>query len=977
MSMNGRRALCAMASVFLLVSGIVAAESVRPLWSTIEPPVIVSIEARSDNPRRLVVSFDLETSDAGADSAVVSMYDSQGKLLEQRPVGKSRRLTKKIEFEPNASGTYSFMVSALRKEEALAIESEPVQYRFMLPLDRPVVGLLNQGGGSLAISWQGVQEADGYEVSAIRLSDGEERRHAAGTGLSCLFEGLSIGERYAVTVAALRNGERSESDETIKTIREDRERPWNFTWFGQSTKADLNRIEMIDSDDMVFKLFSCTYNASNDQVDQKGGKFTAFHDGISFYYTTIDPRTENFELTATFEIDYINIVADGQEGFGLLALDSLGAYGVSGENHYTNSAGIIATKFEETVAGVKKTSKDTLGARFVTGITPEVLAMGDAGIALQGKSLSRAYSYDQADLVKAGDVYTITLKKTNTGYHAVYAKEYATEETVTEFVLYGPEKLQQLDVEHVYVGFAVARGCNATIRDVRFRVSDAASDPPAQAEPPELIPLEAKVDSPSTYAYPVYPFKFTANADGLLKVIDSDRRILIDNVPVKAFEDFATSFNLKRGINDYQVTFSVDPAYRPGERQVMARYDRELRAYVEDYRPLSISHTVIHLTYEGRELYASPSGSPFGRGTQSDPLDIVSALNYVKPGQTVLLSGGTYWPSRAIVIERGNNGTGTEPKMVRTASDERAVLDFGSSGGGMQLWGDHWIIEGIDITNTGDNVKGLQIAGNHNIIRNVRTYGCGDTGMQISGSSTERKDKWPSYNLVESCVSYDNCDPAANNADGFAAKLTSGEGNVFRSCIAYSNIDDGWDLYTKIDSGPIGAVLIERCVAFHNGSLLDGWGNGDGNGFKLGGDGIVVEHVLRDSIAYANGNVGITSNSNPTIVVERCTSYGNNGSNVALYGKGEGVRAFKVTGLLSMQGSIGDNYREMPALASPDNFFWDGAACVNSSGQTLQRDAFLSTDMTVLPSLASDGSIDMHGLFVPAGTVPARLGARW
>ena len=101
-------------------------------------------------------------------------------------------------------------------------------------------------------------------------------------------------------------------------------------------------MEMIDAERFVFRLKSCTYNQADGQIYQKGGKYTAFHDGISFYYTVIDPVTENFELKATFTVDYINPTADGQEGFGLLALDSLGAHGVSSANHYTNSAGIIA-----------------------------------------------------------------------------------------------------------------------------------------------------------------------------------------------------------------------------------------------------------------------------------------------------------------------------------------------------------------------------------------------------------------------------------------------------------------------------------------------------------------------------------------------------------------------------------------------------------------------------------------------------------
>ncbi|MCD8188208.1 MAG: hypothetical protein LUD57_06325 [Ruminococcus sp.] len=35
------------------------------------------------------------------------------------------------------------------------------------------------------------------------------------------------------------------------------------------------------------------------------------------------------------------------------------------------------------------------------------------------------------------------------------------------------------------------------------------------------------------------------------------------------------------------------------------------------------------------------------------------------------------------------------------------------------------------------------------------------------------------------------------NADGFAAKLTCGEGNVFDGCMSYNNSDDGWDLSTQ------------------------------------------------------------------------------------------------------------------------------------------------------------------------------------
>lgn len=146
-------------------------------------------------------------------------------------------------------------------------------------------------------------------------------------------------------------------------------------------------------------------------------------------------------------------------------------------------------------------------------------------------------------------------------------------------------------------------------------------------------------------------------------------------------------------------------------------------------------------------------------------------------------------------------------------------------------------MKGIDFTRSAPNTKGFTVGGNYNIVENSRFYANGDTGLQISRTDGTAQEiaEWPSYNLILNSTSFDNRDPADNNADGFAAKLTSGIGNIFRGCLAHNNIDDGWDLYTKAGSGAIGPVLIENSAAFNNGFLTDGTvGAGDKNGFKLG-----------------------------------------------------------------------------------------------------------------------------------------------
>jgi len=917
-------------------------------------PEITNIQSEGNT---VTILFNLSTSATTAEGAEVEIIQSDGTLLTSKKVGKSRKDAKKISFELKKSGKYLAQVTAWKGEEKQA--SEAKGFTFSLKLEKPAVTVLNKGNFTLEVSWKNVQEATSY---LVRCSDGTQRETSS---LQTIFSNLKPDTRYTITVSAIRENEMVTSDPFIKTARKDEERTWLFTEFGQSTNATLNSFTMHNSDNLNFSLKTCTFNEQDLTINEKGGKFTAFHDGISFYYTTINPKIENFSLTGTFHVDYINPTADGQEGFGIIAMDSLGQDGQSMVNHYTNSAAIIATKFEETINGVKKTSKDTIGARFVTNLTPQILQGGDQMIAQYGTSIGHAFSYDQSDLVRSNDVYTLTLKKDNTGYHAILKQTIASEGTVEEYTLYGADKLSVLDSDHLYLGFAAARGCNVTISDVKFSLTQTKDDPPPEEAPPTLVPLLTKIDSPTSYSSSDYPFTFITNCDGLLTVKIQNGKTLVNEEKVTANKDFVRHLTLQKGINDYQIIFQPQKDWQPYPHSVMASYDKDTKQYVESYNSVSIMQTVIYLNYPGTELYASKNGSPFGDGTKADPLDLNSAVSYCKMGQTIILTDSEYHLTRPLVIERGNDGTQTQRKTLRAAN--RAVLDFSSAGGGLQLWGSYWTIENIDITNTPDNVKGLQVAGNNNIIRAVNAYGNGDTGIQISGTSTEDYHKWPKDNLILGCVSHDNCDSAQNNADGFAAKLTVAEGNRFKNCIAYSNIDDGWDLFSKIESGPIGAVVIENCIAYKNGSLSDGTGKGDGNGFKLGGDGIAVKHVLRNSLSYNNGASGITSNSNPSVVLENVTSYGNGNYNITLYGKGTGERYFSTKDCLSLNGGLADNIKEVPDQDTGNNYYFNGAITTNGS-QILDSTIFKSTDTKIVPVVTSQLTIDVHGLFSQALT---------
>ena len=992
--------LCVSAITLLAASSVFAQ---KKSWADVAAPTITKVE--QTGPNELKVSFNCLTSNDGADKGFVSMKSDTGASGNQA-FGRTRKEAKSVSFDVSRSGTYTFIVYAERGGESAKHESAPVTFKYTLPLVKSAVMVRNLGGGKMAVTWTSVPEADGYVLS---YTDAGKKKVSLPKTKDLKAE-VTLPVGTVSNVAATRGSESLDSDTIKKTSRAETERIWSFTEFGTSTNPKRNNYQLLDSDNLKVKLNSCTFDPKTGGIIDKGGKFETFFDGISFYYTEIDPYKENFELTATITVDYHNPMADGQEGFGLLAIDRLGIDGEPMVIAYNNSAGVITRKYTTHVNGAKKEIKDGIGARFVSGITDAIIAEGDAAISQKCVSKSTAFSYDQAsDAIKTGDVYRVTLKKDNTGYHAIYKKDIESEGYINTFTMYDNEneKLVQLDKNHIYVGFAVARGCNATFSDVDFKITDPKKDPPAIPEPPELVPLKYSVDCPATWYDAKYPFVFNSNAKGTIHIETKDGKVLVKKDKVEADVDYKKVLKLKldngRGITDLNITFDPEDGWRPQPKQVIAQFNNDIKVndYEENYKPVSYMHTVSVVPFKGKVLYVSQNGDIFGDGTKESPIDLDSAIKYAKPGQTILLAPGKYYPTSSLWIERGNDGTAKARKVLKSEDPKnRTVLDFSTSKAtvtAFNLYGNYWTIENIDITGTPDDCKALQIAGAYNEIRMVDTYLNGDTGIQIAGRSAEPPAKWPHHNLIYGCESFGNCDPAQNNADGFASKLTSGEGNVFRNCVAHHNVDDGWDLYAKIETGPIGAVLLDNCIAYNNGRKIDNTGKGDGNGFKLGGDGIAVKHIIRNSVSFNNDLNGITTNSNPALIVENCTIYGNKETNLNLYGKGDAKqypRTATAKGVLSAAGNGRDKFDDdkdpdmRKRLADDSNFFYDGAQAINKSGAKLGKEAFVSVDFeNIANGLKEDGKtfnrlprnangvFDLGNLFKLTNKVPANVGA--
>ena len=254
-------------------------------------------------------------------------------------------------------------------------------------------------------------------------------------------------------------------------------------------------------------------------------------------------------------------------------------------------------------------------------------------------------------------------------------------------------------------------------------------------------------------------------------------------------------------------------------------------------------------TTEVSTYYVNYNGTGDGK-TEDNPISFEKISASAKAGDTLLLESGTYSYGYKIgLYNSGSNGKYITVKPKDAGG--RVIFDFkeeafNSNLRGIQVYGDFWYFDSIEICNAGDN--GMYISGDYNVVDNCLFYNNSDTDLQLGRTSSEDSsiETWPSYNLIKNCTSFANFDEPTygENADGFAAKLTVGYGNVFDGCIAFRNSDDGWDMYAKQDSGCIGTVALYNCVSFENGYLpykidiLDAEGNAYKSYDTLNGDGI-------------------------------------------------------------------------------------------------------------------------------------------
>ena len=799
----------------------------RKNWSEVVAPVIGEVAQDGAN---VTVPFTMVLGNDGADKVSVVMTDASGNTETKGYALEGEG--GKVSFSPASSGEYTFTITASRENEQDKT-GNTVKLNFAYPLSAPSISsATSMGNGTVSLVWQSVKEATSYNVYVGGTKVGST------SATSYDVTGLTVGTKYDFAVEAVRETPAAVSDKSTisATATAEAKQVWGYIVYGNGASESNSAYEgnINETGSVTLRSGAVDANGVLKGSGNNGKLVPASFDGLNFYYTAV-PTSLNFTLRAKVTVDQWSL-SNGQEGFGLMAADRLGGSGwnnsymavVSKTEYYWNEE---AGKVTNDTTALKVSQKIGIASQEKKGLTKDNIAAIEANDTETVKQFQSAmYPLEQryaqnvnviGNAVKPVDATIenpvtemyLTIQKNNTGYFVSYESVDGTYSTTKKY--YDTETLSQLDSDNVYVGFFTSRYAQATFSDVTFTTINPSDDAPAEEKPIEELVTNAAFNSKTATGSSDYEFRFTANCDGVLSIWDSEDNAIATDVAVAAntvVKPATTTLNV--GKNSFRYVFTPDAGYIPEKDMVMSSYE-----------PIEGTFTVTYRTYgvEGQSIYVAPG--KYGVGTKEDPMSIYDAVKYVQPGQTIVVMEGTYYLEKTVKVERGVNGTADKPiQMVAdTEASSRPVFDFQGLCAGMVLAGDYWYFQGFDVTNSANAQKGIQLSGKYNTMDNIMTYHNGNTGLQVSRYlTTDEFDMWPAYNLILNCTSYGNADAGYEDADGFAAKLTVGDGNVFDGCISYNNADDGWDLFAKVQSGSIGAVTIKNSVAYGNGYLEDG-----------------------------------------------------------------------------------------------------------------------------------------------------------
>lgn len=845
--------------------GDVTKEVVIPI--SVSDATVKDIKITAPNTTRFYTDTEYDA-DAYVEGLTITADYSDGsaKVIQGTDSVKAYVKAKAAKLDTKVAGEYTYVV-----------EYNGARAEYTLEVVKPTVHSLKVNVYPTTTTYvKGADfSSDGLEVVAVYDSGREEKVTESDVKVDSSAYNKDETGTYDIKISATVEGKTL--DTTIQaTVRDKKEfkfedLTWNSIIFGQSVSKSKMSIDTSKEGSVVI------------EAKEGAGKCTDDgQDGIAYYYTKLDAKNDNFDITANVTVNYFitKKAPDAQEGFGIMVRDSNGTDG-DASIYYSNSIAVGGYYGQVNVFG-----------RY--GVTD-----GDAS---NRHNITRYGKYNKLLTYQIKEdkpqTYELRLKKDNSGIYA-WMKDTATGEYVKgadvtsavtgetnpggelENIFYylPADTFSTIDEDNMYLGFFAARGAKITVdtSSVKLNVTDRAADAPQTFDKPAATKPGVSQTTLSQTSSESYEYGVSVNTKGLLTVKQNAKTIVSQQSVEAGTYIFDTTLIV--GDNRFQVYFEPDAT-------------QNITSAAPVVMNTTVNRRIIAPVKEA--IYCSPTGTSSAAGTKEDPVDVQTALTYCQSGQAVYALGGTYNLTKTTGIWHGNDGTGEDGmKYFMAAPDntEDVIFDFGGSfvdskfvSNTFDLSGDYWYVANMKFANGG----GVTLGGSHNILEGCDFYGHSNSGLSVSRTDgSNNKADWPSYNQIINCNAYNNSDKSQNNADGFAAKLTCGEGNVFKGCIAAYNADDGWDLFSKGSTGAIGAVEIYDSVCYgngmlyYNGALHDS--KGDGNGFKMGGSGIAVNHKIYNSYSFGNTANGFTNNSDPRGTYVNLVGYNNGASNLELH----------------------------------------------------------------------------------------------
>ena len=388
-------------------------------------------------------------------------------------------------------------------------------------------------------------------------------------------------------------------------------------------------------------------------------------------------------------------------------------------------------------------------------------------------------------------------------------------------------------------------------------------------------------------------------------------------------------------------------------------------------------------TLQAATYYAAPKGMGDGSSYFSPTTFAAGVALLTNPGDTLYLTEGTYEFTDKFSINK--QGSASKNIVIAGYPGDAVTLDFhkvpyGTRGITIHANSVYVHIKDLAIAWSGKN--NLYCEGSYCLFERLDIYGSADTGCQMKKGGN---------NVIKNVDSHDNFDyetmsgNTANfggNADGFADKQFTGPGNHYIGCRAWNNSDDGWDFFQRVSNSN---TIIEDCICFMNGcpyydmsqnpratgvdkswfdskvgtQMTDRYGQtititldrypcqGNGNGFKMGGQGTDHKILIHHCLAVGNYARGFDQNNNGgTMWVYNCSAY----QNAYNYGFTTAYGTNTIQNCISLAGQNADSYKSQNVVTIDHNS-WNNGFSVSSND-------FQSLDTTlILAARQADGSL--------------------